>query len=153
MIGWMQIIFLVLHIGECSPVTPNKITDADPLLYRKALALVSDATFRMYLDDNLTVDICQKLYRRCMWLGSSLHMYLNVWHHFSFINKKIAANSKTHVSVIPFSVTYVISDTMIVFTLCVLLRNRRSEVQGSRYLFLSFRLGFDPIPLIGQTAS
>jgi hypothetical protein len=45
----MQIIFLVAHFGECLPVTPNKIADTDPLPYRKALVLVSDAAFGMRL--------------------------------------------------------------------------------------------------------
>jgi len=53
-----------------------------------------------------------------------------------FINATFALNRNAKTSVIPYSVTYLILDTMIAVALCVLLRNRRTEVHEPRCLFM-----------------
>jgi hypothetical protein len=68
-------------------------------------------------------------------------LYLKVTLVPSFLNAKTITLENTRAVVIPYTITNILPDAMITVGLCVLLHNRRSEVQKSQYVpILYFRL-------------
>jgi hypothetical protein len=67
-----------------------------------------------------------------------LRFYLNAFLFPSFLNAKTITLKNTRGIVIPYSINNILPDVMITVGLCILLRNRRAEVQASRYVLIPY---------------
>jgi hypothetical protein len=108
----------------------------------KPVELLSSTTFYICLNNHLTIDqYMPKSSILYAFILVFIYLCLNFSFVSSFLKKTTTTPQNTRSVVVPYTISNVLPDMMITVGLCVLLRNRRSEVQVSRYApILSFRL-------------
>ena len=121
-----------LHILVSIKLHPARFRALTFHFFTKLLRLLHSTSFWMCLHDYLTVDTGQKV-RHSM---SFFCLYIYIWALLvlSFHDKTATPQSMRPV-VIPYTTADLLAHVMIVVILCVLLRNRQSDTQESRYPF------------------